>query len=43
MKYKPRSKIEWNTGQRIHKPSKGKGSYRRNSKHKKLDDDKSNN
>jgi|TARA_R110002126_G_scaffold2734_9_gene15209 hypothetical protein len=40
MKYKPRSKVDWNTNQRIHKPSKGKGSYQRNPKNKKLDGNK---
>lgn len=25
----PRREINWNTGERVHKPSKGKGSYTR--------------
>jgi stalled ribosome alternative rescue factor ArfA len=26
---KPRARVEWNTGQRVHLPKKGKGSYNR--------------
>ena len=26
---KPRAMVDWNTGQRVHKPKKGKGSYDR--------------
>ena len=26
---KPRAMIDWNTGQRVHRPKKGKGSYDR--------------
>ena len=26
---KPRAMVNWNTGQRVHKPKKGKGSYDR--------------
>jgi hypothetical protein len=26
---KPRAKVDWNTGERIHPPKKGKGSYNR--------------
>lgn len=28
-KPKLRARVEWNTGQRIHLPKKGKGSYKR--------------
>ena len=31
---KGRCLIPWNTGQRVERPRKGKGSYRRNHKHK---------
>ena len=30
---KPRVRIKWNTGVRVHKPKKGKGSYQRRPKH----------
>ena len=26
---KPRAMVDWNTGQRVHRPKKGKGSYNR--------------
>ena len=26
---KPRAQISWNTGERVHRPKKGKGSYKR--------------
>tara|TARA_Y100001973_G_C5048292_1_gene256309 strand:+ start:182 stop:295 length:114 start_codon:yes stop_codon:yes gene_type:complete len=26
---KPRANIPWNTGERVHRPKKGKGSYKR--------------
>ncbi|MGV3756437.1 MAG: alternative ribosome rescue factor ArfA [Verrucomicrobiota bacterium] len=26
---KPRVRVKWNTGVRVHKPKKGKGSYQR--------------
>ena len=26
---KPRAMVDWNTGQRVHRPKKGKGSYDR--------------
>lgn len=26
---KPRAMVNWNTGQRVHRPKKGKGSYNR--------------
>lgn len=26
---KPRARVDWNTGERIHQPKKGKGSYNR--------------
>jgi hypothetical protein len=35
---KPRAAVRWNTGTRVHKPKKGKGSYTR----KKTPDTKSN-
>ncbi|HEY1172347.1 MAG TPA: alternative ribosome rescue factor ArfA [Verrucomicrobiae bacterium] len=30
---KPRVRVKWNTGERVHKPKKGKGSYHRRPKH----------
>jgi hypothetical protein len=35
MKSKPRFQVKWNTGERVEKPVKGKGSFTRKEKHKK--------
>jgi hypothetical protein len=43
VKHKPRFQIKWNTGERIEKPVKGKGSFTRKEKHKKkIDPDNQN-
>jgi len=33
--WRPRTLIDWNTGERVERPKKGKGSYKRKRKHKK--------
>ena len=32
--WRPRTLIDWNTGERVERPKKGKGSYKRKRKHK---------
>lgn len=32
--HKPRAKVKWNTGERVHEAKKGKGSFRRRPKHR---------
>ena len=43
MKSKPRFQVKWNTGERVEKPVKGKGSFTRKEKYKKkIDPDNQN-